>query len=30
MICPELELVEKRPLRPMGIFTMMRFRKKPA
>ena len=27
MICPELQLVEKRALRPWGIFTMMRFRK---
>jgi phosphatidylethanolamine/phosphatidyl-N-methylethanolamine N-methyltransferase len=28
MICNELQLVEKRALKPMGIFTMMRFRKK--
>ncbi len=27
MICPELQLFEKRALRPWGIFTMMRFRK---
>ena len=27
MICPELKLVEKRPLRPWGIFTMLRFKK---
>jgi phosphatidylethanolamine/phosphatidyl-N-methylethanolamine N-methyltransferase len=27
MVCPELKLFEKRALRPMGIFTMMRFRK---
>jgi phosphatidylethanolamine/phosphatidyl-N-methylethanolamine N-methyltransferase len=27
MICPELQLVERRSLRPWGIFTMMRFRK---
>jgi phosphatidylethanolamine/phosphatidyl-N-methylethanolamine N-methyltransferase len=27
MVCPELELFEKRELKPMGIFTMMRFRK---
>ena len=27
MVCPELKLVEKRGLRPMGIFTMMRFKK---
>jgi phosphatidylethanolamine/phosphatidyl-N-methylethanolamine N-methyltransferase len=27
MICPELQLTEKRALRPWGIFTMMRFRK---
>lgn len=27
MICPELQLMEKRALRPWGIFTMMRFRK---
>ena len=30
MVCPELELFEKRALRPWGIFTMMRFRKAPA
>jgi phosphatidylethanolamine/phosphatidyl-N-methylethanolamine N-methyltransferase len=27
MICPELKLVEKRGLRPWGIFTMLRFKK---
>lgn len=27
MVAPELELLESRALRPMGIFTMMRFRK---
>jgi phosphatidylethanolamine/phosphatidyl-N-methylethanolamine N-methyltransferase len=27
MVCPELKLVQKRGLRPMGIFTMMRFKK---
>jgi len=27
MVCPELKLIEKRALRPWGIFTMMRFRK---
>jgi phosphatidylethanolamine/phosphatidyl-N-methylethanolamine N-methyltransferase len=27
MVAPELELVESRALRPMGIFTMMRFSK---
>ena len=27
MVCPDLQLVEKRSLRPWGIFTMMRFRK---
>jgi phosphatidylethanolamine/phosphatidyl-N-methylethanolamine N-methyltransferase len=27
MVCDDLELVEKRGLRPMGLFTMMRFRK---
>jgi phosphatidylethanolamine/phosphatidyl-N-methylethanolamine N-methyltransferase len=27
MVCPELQLFEKRSLRPWGIFTMMRFRK---
>ncbi len=27
MVAPELELVESRALRPMGIFTMMRFNK---
>ena len=26
-VCPELQLFEKRSLRPWGIFTMMRFRK---
>jgi phosphatidylethanolamine/phosphatidyl-N-methylethanolamine N-methyltransferase len=28
MVCKELQLFDKRPLKPMGIFTMMRFRKK--
>jgi phosphatidylethanolamine/phosphatidyl-N-methylethanolamine N-methyltransferase len=28
MVCNELQLVEKRALKPMGIFTLMRFRKK--
>ncbi len=27
MVCPELQLIESRSLRPWGIFTMMRFRK---
>jgi phosphatidylethanolamine/phosphatidyl-N-methylethanolamine N-methyltransferase len=27
MVCPELELIESRAIRPMGIFTMMRFKK---
>jgi phosphatidylethanolamine/phosphatidyl-N-methylethanolamine N-methyltransferase len=27
MVCPELSLVEKRELRPWGIFTLMRFKK---
>jgi phosphatidylethanolamine/phosphatidyl-N-methylethanolamine N-methyltransferase len=27
MVCPELALMEKRGLRPWGLFTMMRFRK---
>jgi len=27
MVCPELKLEEKRALRPMGIFTMLKFRK---
>jgi phosphatidylethanolamine/phosphatidyl-N-methylethanolamine N-methyltransferase len=27
MVCPELELFEKRELKPLGIFTLMRFRK---
>ncbi|NOT69904.1 MAG: methyltransferase domain-containing protein [Hyphomicrobium sp.] len=27
MVCPELKLMDRRSLRPMGIFTMMRFRK---
>jgi phosphatidylethanolamine/phosphatidyl-N-methylethanolamine N-methyltransferase len=27
MVCPELQLLESRALRPWGIFTMMRFRK---
>lgn len=29
MVCPELKLEDKRALRPMGIFTMLRFRKLP-
>jgi len=28
MVCKDLQLVEKRALRPIGIFTMMRFKKK--
>jgi phosphatidylethanolamine/phosphatidyl-N-methylethanolamine N-methyltransferase len=27
MVCEDLDLVDRRPLRPFGIFTMMRFRK---
>jgi phosphatidylethanolamine/phosphatidyl-N-methylethanolamine N-methyltransferase len=27
MVCPELKLMDRKALRPMGIFTMMRFRK---
>jgi phosphatidylethanolamine/phosphatidyl-N-methylethanolamine N-methyltransferase len=27
MVCPDLKLIDKRSLRPWGIFTMMRFRK---
>jgi phosphatidylethanolamine/phosphatidyl-N-methylethanolamine N-methyltransferase len=27
MVCPDLEPVERRPLRPLGLFTMLRFRK---
>jgi len=27
MVCPDLKLMERRSLRPWGIFTMMRFRK---
>jgi hypothetical protein len=27
MVCKDLALVEKRGLRPFGLFTMMRFRK---
>ena len=27
MVCDDLQLIEKRGLRPMGLFTMMRFRK---
>ena len=27
MVCGDLELIERRGLRPMGLFTMMRFRK---
>jgi len=27
MVCEELQLIERRRLRPMGLFTMMRFRK---
>ena len=30
MVCKDLQLVEKRALRPIGIFTMMRFKKKAA
>jgi phosphatidylethanolamine/phosphatidyl-N-methylethanolamine N-methyltransferase len=27
MVCGDLELIERRGLRPLGLFTMMRFRK---
>jgi phosphatidylethanolamine/phosphatidyl-N-methylethanolamine N-methyltransferase len=27
MVCDDLKLVERRPLRPIGLFTMLRFRK---
>jgi phosphatidylethanolamine/phosphatidyl-N-methylethanolamine N-methyltransferase len=27
MVCSDLQLIEKRGLRPLGLFTMMRFRK---
>jgi phosphatidylethanolamine/phosphatidyl-N-methylethanolamine N-methyltransferase len=27
MVCSDLHLIEKRGLRPLGLFTMMRFRK---
>src|SRR5262245_41221875 len=27
MVCEDLTLIERRPLRPMGLFTMLRFRK---
>ena len=27
MVCPDLQLIDRRSLRPWGIFTMMRFRK---
>ena len=27
LVCPDLTLMEKRGLRPWGLFTMMRFRK---
>jgi phosphatidylethanolamine/phosphatidyl-N-methylethanolamine N-methyltransferase len=27
MVCDDLDLIERRPLRPMGLFTVMRFRK---
>ena len=30
MVCDDLKLVDSRALRPMGIFTMLRFRKDPA
>lgn len=30
MVCPELKLIERRSLRPWGLFTMMRFRKEAA
>lgn len=29
LVCDDLELVERRPMKPMGLFTMMRFVKKP-
>jgi phosphatidylethanolamine/phosphatidyl-N-methylethanolamine N-methyltransferase len=28
MVCPELELLERRSLRPLGLFTMLRFAKR--
>jgi phosphatidylethanolamine/phosphatidyl-N-methylethanolamine N-methyltransferase len=27
MVCDNLKLVDRRPMRPFGIFTMMRFQK---
>jgi len=30
MVCPELKLIDRKALRPWGIFTMMRFRKEEA
>jgi phosphatidylethanolamine/phosphatidyl-N-methylethanolamine N-methyltransferase len=27
LVCEDLKLIERRPLRPMGLFTMLRFRK---
>jgi phosphatidylethanolamine/phosphatidyl-N-methylethanolamine N-methyltransferase len=27
MVCDDLKLIERRPLRPIGLFTMLRFRK---
>jgi hypothetical protein len=27
MVCDDLELIERHRLRPMGLFTMLRFRK---
>jgi phosphatidylethanolamine/phosphatidyl-N-methylethanolamine N-methyltransferase len=27
LVCDDLQLLEKRGLRPLGLFTMMRFRK---
>ncbi len=30
MVCDDLKLIERRSLRPMGLFTMMRFRKEAA
>jgi phosphatidylethanolamine/phosphatidyl-N-methylethanolamine N-methyltransferase len=27
MVCEDMHLIERRPLRPMGLFTMLRFRK---
>jgi phosphatidylethanolamine/phosphatidyl-N-methylethanolamine N-methyltransferase len=30
MVCPDLQLIDRRSLRPWGIFTMMRFRKRDA